>query len=50
LTSASVHGLAREQGYILPSVPSLAVGRVVDVPSCTVSATIELEVFEEGSA
>jgi len=42
------HGLSREQAYILCSVAvDLVVGQVVDVPNYTVSAIIDLEVFEE---
>jgi formamidase len=42
------HGLSREQAYILSSVAvDLVVGQVVDVPNYTVSAIIDLEVFEE---
>jgi formamidase len=42
------HGLTREQAYILCSVAvDLVVGQVVDVPNYTVSAIIDLEVFEE---
>jgi formamidase len=41
-------GLSREQAYILSSVAvDLVVGQVVDVPNYTVSAIIDLEVFEE---
>jgi formamidase len=41
-------GLTREQAYILSSVAvDLVVGQVVDVPNYTVSAIIDLEVFEE---
>ena len=40
-------GLKREQRYILPSMA--VSGQVVGVPSCTVSATIDPEAFEEGS-
>jgi formamidase len=41
-------GLTREQAYILCSVAvDLVVGQVVDVPNYTVSAIIDLEVFEE---
>ncbi len=40
-------GLTREQAYILCSVAvDLVVGQVVDVPNYTVSAIIDLEVFE----
>jgi formamidase len=42
------HGLSREQAYVLSSVAvDLVVGQVVDVPNYTVSAIIDLEVFEE---
>jgi len=42
------HGLAREQAYVLTSVAAdLVVGQVVDVPNYTVSAILDLEVFEE---
>ena len=42
------HDLTREQAYILSSVAvDLVVGQVVDVPNYTVSAIIDLEVFEE---
>jgi formamidase len=42
------HGLTREQAYILCSVAvDLVVGQVVDVPNYTVSAILDLEVFEE---
>ncbi len=41
------HGLSREQAYILSSVAvNLVVGQVVDVPNYTVSAILDLEVFE----
>jgi formamidase len=41
-------GLTREQAYILSSVAvDLVVGQVVDVPNYTVSAIIDLEVFED---
>ena len=41
------HGLNREQAYILCSVAvDLVVGQVVDVPNYTVSAILDLEVFE----
>jgi formamidase len=41
------HGLSREQAYILCSVAvDLVVGQVVDVPNYTVSAILDLEVFE----
>jgi formamidase len=41
-------GLSREQAYILSSVAvDLVVGQVVDVPNYTVSAIIDLDVFEE---
>ena len=41
-------GLTREQAYVLCSVAAdLVVGQVVDVPNYTVSAIIDLEVFEE---
>ena len=41
-------GLTREQAYILSSVAvDLVVGQVVDVPNYTVSAIIDLDVFEE---
>lgn len=41
-------GLAREQAYILCSVAvDLVVGQVVDVPNYTVSAVLDLSVFEE---
>ena len=42
------HDLTREQAYILSSVAvDLVVGQVVDVPNYTVSAILDLEVFEE---
>jgi formamidase len=42
-----VHGLSREQAYILSSVAvDLVIGQVVDVPNYTVSAILDLEVFE----
>jgi formamidase len=42
------HGLSREQAYILCSVAvDLVVGQVVDVPNYTVSAIIDLEVFDQ---
>jgi formamidase len=42
------HDLSREQAYILSSVAvDLVVGQVVDVPNYTVSAIIDLGVFEE---
>ena len=42
------HGLSREQAYVLSSVAvDLVVGQVVDVPNYTVSAIIDLGVFEE---
>ncbi|HEX6115262.1 MAG TPA: acetamidase/formamidase family protein [Geminicoccaceae bacterium] len=42
------HDLSREQAYILSSVAvDLVVGQVVDVPNYTVSAIIDLDVFEE---
>jgi formamidase len=41
------HGLTREQAYVLSSVAvDLVVGQVVDVPNYTVSAIIDLGVFE----
>jgi formamidase len=41
-------GLTREQAYILSSVAvDLVIGQVVDVPNYTVSAIIDLDVFEE---
>jgi formamidase len=41
------HGLSREQAYILSSVAvDLVVGQMVDVPNYTVSAILDLEVFE----
>jgi formamidase len=41
------HGLSREQAYILSSVAvDLVIGQVVDVPNYTVSAILDLEVFE----
>ncbi len=41
------HGLNREQAYILSSVAvDLVVGQVVDVPNYTVSAILDLDVFE----
>jgi len=41
------HGLTREQAYALFSVAGdLVVGQVVDVPNYTVSAIIDLEVFD----
>ncbi len=41
------HGLNREQAYILSSVAvDLVVGQVVDVPNYTVSAVLDLDVFE----
>jgi formamidase len=42
------HDLSREQAYILSSVAvDLVVGQVVDVPNYTVSAILDLEVFED---
>jgi formamidase len=42
------HGLSREQAYVLSSVAvDLVIGQVVDVPNYTVSAILDLEVFEE---
>ena len=42
------HGLTREQAYILSSVAvDLTIGQVVDVPNYTVSAILDLEVFDE---
>ena len=42
------HGLTREQAYVLSSVAvDLVIGQVVDVPNYTVSAILDLEVFEE---
>lgn len=44
------HGLNREQAYILSSVAvDLVIGQVVDVPNYTVSAILDLNVFEEGT-
>ena len=44
------HGLNREQAYILSSVAvDLVIGQVVDVPNYTVSAILDLDVFEEGA-
>ena len=44
------HGLNPEQAYILSSVAvDLVIGQVVDVPNYTVSAIIDLGVFEEGA-
>ncbi|MGI9419043.1 MAG: acetamidase/formamidase family protein [Geminicoccaceae bacterium] len=41
------HGLSREQAYILSSVAvDLVIGQVVDVPNYTVSAILDLEVFQ----
>ncbi len=41
------HGLTKEQAYILASVAvDLTIGQVVDVPNYTVSAILDLEVFE----
>jgi formamidase len=40
-------GLTREQAYVLSSVAvDLVIGQVVDVPNYTVSAILDLEVFE----
>ncbi len=42
------HGLSREQAYILSSVAvDLVIGQVVDVPNYTVSAILDLEVFDQ---
>jgi formamidase len=42
------HDLTEEQAYILSSVAvDLVVGQVVDVPNYTVSAILDLEVFDE---
>ena len=42
------HGLSKEQAYILASVAvDLTIGQVVDVPNYTVSAILDLEVFDE---
>jgi len=42
------HGLTKEQAYILSSVAvDLVIGQVVDVPNYTVSAILDLEVFDE---
>jgi formamidase len=42
------HGLSAEQAYILSSVAvDLVIGQVVDVPNYTVSAILDLGVFEE---
>ena len=42
------HGLSKEQAYILSSVAvDLVIGQVVDVPNYTVSAILDLEVFDE---
>ncbi|MEM8947804.1 MAG: acetamidase/formamidase family protein [Pseudomonadota bacterium] len=42
------HGLTREQAYILSSVAvDLTIGQVVDVPNYTVSAILDLEVFDQ---
>jgi formamidase len=44
------HGLNREQAYILSSVAvDLVIGQVVDVPNYTVSAILDLDVFEESA-
>jgi formamidase len=44
------HGLNREQAYILSSVAvDLVIGQVVDVPNYTVSAVLDLGVFEKGA-
>ncbi len=44
------HGMTPEQAYILSSVAvDLVVGQVVDVPNYTVSAIIDLDVFEGGA-
>jgi formamidase len=44
------HKLNREQAYILSSVAvDLVIGQVVDVPNYTVSAVLDLGVFEEGA-
>ncbi len=41
------HGLSAEQAYILSSVAvDLVIGQVVDVPNYTVSAILDLDVFE----
>jgi formamidase len=41
------HGLSREQAYVLCSVAvDLVVGQVVDVPNYTVSAILDLSVFD----
>ncbi|MEZ5933129.1 MAG: acetamidase/formamidase family protein [Alphaproteobacteria bacterium] len=41
------HGLSKEQAYILSSVAvDLVIGQVVDVPNYTVSAILDLEVFQ----
>ncbi len=41
------HGLTKEQAYILSSVAvDLTIGQVVDVPNYTVSAILDLEVFQ----
>ena len=42
------HGLSREQAYILASVAvDLVIGQVVDVPNYTVSAILDLTVFDQ---
>ncbi|PWG62926.1 acetamidase/formamidase family protein [Spiribacter halobius] len=42
------HGLSAEQAYILSSVAvDLVIGQVVDVPNYTVSAVLDLGVFED---
>ena len=42
------HGLSKEQAYILASVAvDLVIGQVVDVPNYTVSAILDLEVFDQ---
>jgi len=42
------HGLSKEQAYILSSVAvDLVIGQVVDVPNYTVSAILDLEVFDD---
>ena len=44
------HGLNREQAYILSSVAvDLVIGQVVDVPNYTVSAVLDLDVFQKGA-
>ncbi|MEL6211298.1 MAG: acetamidase/formamidase family protein, partial [Pseudomonadota bacterium] len=43
-----VHGLTREQAYILASVAvDLRIGQVVDVPNYVVTAVLNMDVFED---